>query len=364
MTTTTTLVPRAYAYAQSILAGRTSRRVATETHAARHDDGRIAIAYRGTDVTSFMPDGSITLDNGGWPTVTTKRRMDTYLRPLGMRIHGYVLRHGSLPKSAATNPWRVTYGPGWNGATVADFQSIGESGIYVATPWNGYFDVSPMTGAPGWGSNYGDAPRLVATISADAIDRAPWTLDTIRACVTSTGSHWFDAETMAFWRTELFARDVFQTATGAVFVTGDRMHDDETRYSVRSFDAATYDIDTVSGFGEYETRDSARHAAQWHARRSYAYTIDVCEDCYMAHAGVVDGPEPDPVPLSLIKETSEVTSGCLECEPCGHPDCANGPVCGCGWGDPGHGFSWSRCEGCGSSLGGNRYSLVIWPISH
>lgn len=94
---------------------------------------------------------------------------------------------------------------------------------------------------------------------------------------------------------------------------------------------------------------------------STAYTVDVCEDCLMAHAGVVGGPEPTPEPLCLIPEDAEITDGCLECEPCGHSDCANGAACECGWGDPGHGFSWSACEGCGSTLGGNRYPLVIWP---
>ncbi len=88
-------------------------------------------------------------------------------------------------------------------------------------------------------------------------------------------------------------------------------------------------------------------------------TIDVCEDCLLAHAGV-PGAAPDREPGCLIPEGAQVTDGCLECEPCGHPDCANGPVCGCGWSDPGHGFSRWACEGCGSDLAGNRYPLVVW----
>jgi hypothetical protein len=96
--------------------------------------------------------------------------------------------------------------------------------------------------------------------------------------------------------------------------------------------------------------------------RGMMWTIDVCEDCHAAHAGVVEGPEPVPAPLSAIGEGVRVSDGCGVCPPCDHPDCNYGPVCGCGWGDPGHGFSWARCQGCGSQLGGNRYPLTLEAI--
>jgi len=97
--------------------------------------------------------------------------------------------------------------------------------------------------------------------------------------------------------------------------------------------------------------------------RGMMWTIDVCEDCTLAHAGVVDGPEPVPAPLSAIGDDVRVWDGCLVCSPCGHPDCANDQrVCGCGYADPGHGFSWARCQGCGSDLGGNRYPLTLEAI--
>ena len=99
------------------------------------------------------------------------------------------------------------------------------------------------------------------------------------------------------------------------------------------------------------------------------YTLSVCADCMETEAYgqaresrdlTVDRP-----PLGLIPAGADISSGCLDCEPCAHPDCGPSPVCGCGYGDPGHGFSWSSCDGCGSSLGGNRYPLVVWEaVNH
>ena len=90
-------------------------------------------------------------------------------------------------------------------------------------------------------------------------------------------------------------------------------------------------------------------------------TIDVCVDCMLVHANGETSGTPDREPLGLIPDRAELSMGCLECEPCGHSDCGHaGPVCGCGWGDYGHGFSWSACQGCGSLLGGDRYPLVVW----
>jgi hypothetical protein len=375
MNETTLARPRAYVHALAMMNGRRTRKLATETRATLHDDGRVTINYRGTDVVTFTLDGSVILDNGGWPTMTTKRRMDSALAPLGMSVLGYVLRHGDVPKSADRNPWRVvTMNDDYSRETVTDFQDVGESGVYVATPWSNYFDVSPATGAPGWGSNYGTAPRLVATITPAMVDSAPWTLDSTRETMTAAGSYWFSPDTLDYFGTRFgdtyghrsYQWPLAQTPTGALFVTSEYLgfdrDEDRRGYSVRRFDSVAREITTVGDFNHYSTSDSALIAMRHAARLDYAYTIDVCTDCYMAHNGALEDCEPtDSEPLSLIPTDSDVTDGCLVCEPCGHDDCANGPVCGCGYGDPGHGFSWSRCDGCGSSLGGNRDPLVIWP---
>lgn len=89
-------------------------------------------------------------------------------------------------------------------------------------------------------------------------------------------------------------------------------------------------------------------------------TISVCVDCYFAANGAdTDSDCIDRDPLSLL-EGQEFTPGCLDCEPCEHPDCGPAPMCDCGWNDRGHGFSWSTCQGCGSTLGGDRFALTVW----
>lgn len=87
------------------------------------------------------------------------------------------------------------------------------------------------------------------------------------------------------------------------------------------------------------------------AQREYA-TVWVCVDCYIAHhygvtehkgkfyAGESDAPA-DNEPLGLLGVDVEVADKA----------------------DPESGiaeFSWHRCEGCGSMLGGARYRLAVW----
>lgn len=57
---------------------RERRKVANNTYAERRGDD-IALRLHQTDVVTFHPDGSITLNTGGWYTVTTKDRMNNAL---------------------------------------------------------------------------------------------------------------------------------------------------------------------------------------------------------------------------------------------------------------------------------------------
>lgn len=57
---------------------RERRKVGNNTYAERRGD-RIAIRLHSTDVVTFLPDGSIMLNTGGWYSVTTKDRMNSYL---------------------------------------------------------------------------------------------------------------------------------------------------------------------------------------------------------------------------------------------------------------------------------------------
>jgi hypothetical protein len=86
--------------------------------------------------------------------------------------------------------------------------------------------------------------------------------------------------------------------------------------------------------------------------------ISVCVDCMVLHANGEydhDRDPSEPEPLSLIGPGYSVTMGVSEhSEHCTEVDREEG--CDCDQ----LGFSWSRCEGCGSTLGGDRFALTLW----
>lgn len=54
-----------------------SRKIGNNTYVERRGED-IAVKLHNTDVVTYRPDGSITLDSGGWRTVTTKARMNEF----------------------------------------------------------------------------------------------------------------------------------------------------------------------------------------------------------------------------------------------------------------------------------------------
>jgi hypothetical protein len=75
------------------------------------------------------------------------------------------------------------------------------------------------------------------------------------------------------------------------------------------------------------------------------HNIDVCADCYIASEYGVDSIEdfdPQHVPLSNLSDVTILGASCGR-----HDDCED------------HGFSRWGCDGCGSPLGGQRYSIAI-----
>ena len=64
-----------YEIANERLGKRDRRKVANNTYLERRDDSTIALRLHATDVVTFRP-GTITLDSGGWRTVTTKDRLN------------------------------------------------------------------------------------------------------------------------------------------------------------------------------------------------------------------------------------------------------------------------------------------------
>jgi hypothetical protein len=53
-------------------------KVANNTYMTREADGTIRYRLHSTDVVIHHPDGTFTLNSGGWHTVTTKERINRY----------------------------------------------------------------------------------------------------------------------------------------------------------------------------------------------------------------------------------------------------------------------------------------------
>lgn len=81
-------------------------------------------------------------------------------------------------------------------------------------------------------------------------------------------------------------------------------------------------------------------------------TLWVCEDCYLVAAGYDEHELGRPVgdALSLLGDAEFTLGGPHE------DDCDGEGDCNCERRE----FSWSRCEGCGSTLGGIREALTWW----
>lgn len=88
--------------------------------------------------------------------------------------------------------------------------------------------------------------------------------------------------------------------------------------------------------------------------------ISVCEECLLIHANGEGDPErPAELPdaWSLIRFAETVTMGGEHNDGC--PNGIDGPPdtdCDC----DNLGFSWSSCEGCGDTHGGDRFKFTLW----
>lgn len=54
------------------------RPIANNTRVQLRDNGDVAVRLHSTDVVTYHPDGSVTLDSGGWRTYTTKDRINAF----------------------------------------------------------------------------------------------------------------------------------------------------------------------------------------------------------------------------------------------------------------------------------------------
>ena len=106
-----------YETANATLTGRCkqSRKMANHTYLERQGED-IALRLHATDVVTMHADGSITLNSGGWQTVTTKERINNYYHFISQKAGIWYMNDGSLfydgvtidPDGNVINPREVT----------------------------------------------------------------------------------------------------------------------------------------------------------------------------------------------------------------------------------------------------------------
>ena len=91
----------------------------------------------------------------------------------------------------------------------------------------------------------------------------------VRRHVSETGSHWFDRDTMRFFRSRvgLYAYQDAQYADVVYFVSSERSPFGGRRYSVRRANIETGTVETVGDFQAYTSRATADAAARHFATR-------------------------------------------------------------------------------------------------
>jgi hypothetical protein len=94
-----------------------------------------------------------------------------------------------------------------------------------------------------------------------------WTMAGIRAKNKAAGYHWFDKASIRFFDTKL-PNIVKQGPGGVYFVSSEQFHGSmrsaPRRYTVRSFDPVTGEVDTVGPYNELD-RDEAIQLAKKYA---------------------------------------------------------------------------------------------------
>jgi hypothetical protein len=108
---------KSYSEAAEYLAGgrsKTDRPLANNTRLVKRGENSIAVILHGTDVVTFHHDGRITLTTGGWNTVTTKDRINTYSPARVGSVKGelFIYHDGDPVSPAKIQKCRVCKGTG------------------------------------------------------------------------------------------------------------------------------------------------------------------------------------------------------------------------------------------------------------
>lgn len=92
-----------------------------------------------------------------------------------------------------------------------------------------------------------------------------WTIADIKAAMNAAGSHWFDRDTMRFFKTRIHPY-VYQGEGGIYFVTSETNPSGITACSVRQFKPEGPDIKTAGEFHAY-SKDNAISKAKLFAQK-------------------------------------------------------------------------------------------------
>lgn len=113
-----------------------------------------------------------------------------------------------------------------------------------------------------------------------------WTINDIKTAVRVRGSHWFDPDTMRFFKTRVL-EGVYQGEGGIYFVTSERGPNELRRYSVRKFAPETADISTVGDFNTM-TRNAAIKLAKESAGPGLTAAMDEYKPVSVAEQFLAD----------------------------------------------------------------------------
>ena len=108
---------KTHTHALALLNGRKTRKLANNTYARTLENGGVAVKLHDTDILTFNPDGSVTVNSGGYKSRTTKARLNS-LVPSGFP---------RLYQSKGVWHWS-------NGATFQDGDTFGPKGALRPSP--------------------------------------------------------------------------------------------------------------------------------------------------------------------------------------------------------------------------------------
>lgn len=89
----------------------------------------------------------------------------------------------------------------------------------------------------------------------------------VRSCIKACGSHWFDRDTMRFFRSRVGRSAFADGHGGAYFVSSEQFNAQSPRlYSVRYYDPKHCNVETIGKFQGYSSQASATATARRLAR--------------------------------------------------------------------------------------------------